>query len=287
MAVLLEIRNPTDLTATYDKIEIQRSTTNTVAGMADITTTLAIDTTTASDLSTGYTAYTDSGGTAGTHYYRYRYKVTSSGAVSSYSDIFLSGTTVLHSRFRRMMRDTNSNNYFFTNDDIDFFLAHAVDRLWPITWFETYSDTMVVPDGTTEIFTFTVGVTRLNDLDFVDSSGNNLGKISNWKIRGRQVFFETAIRSGNTVRSYTEKRFLKLSEIPELWDGHLLNIMRLQAFETLEADRARYYKYTTVAQPEGGNLPSIDRVITRLEAQIEKRENQLRRVRKPASINLA
>lgn len=286
MAVLLEIRNPTDLTTTYDKIEIQRGTSNSAAAMSDLATNVSIDTSTASDLSTGYTAYTDSSGTSGTHYYRYRYKNSSSGAVSSYSDIFLSGTSVLHNRFRRMMRDTNSNNYFFTNDDLDFFITHAIDRLWPFTWFETRSDTMVVPDGSTEIYTFTVGVTRLNDLEFLDSSGNNLGKVVSWQVRDRNVIFDTAPKSGITVRAWIEKRFLKLSEIPELWDGHLINIMRLQAWETLEADRSKYYKYTSVAQPEGGNLPSIDRIITRLENQIRIRENQLRRVRKPASIHL-
>ncbi len=42
--------------------------------------------------------------------------------------------------------------------------------------------------------------------------------------------------------------------------------MRLDAYETFEADRSRYYKYTTTTNPEGGNLPSMRRVIEGLQA---------------------
>lgn len=286
MSVILDIRNPRDLTATYNQIEIQRNTSNSATGMTNVVTNLAISATYASDLSTGYTSYTDTGGTVGTHWYRFRYKQSSSGAVSSYSDIFAAAGNVLHTRFRRMMRDTNSNNYFFSADDLDFFLEQAIQRLWPTTWFETYSDTDFVPDGNTEIFTFPVGMTRLNSLDFIDSNGNNLGKILNWKVRGRTLLFDQAPRSGITIRDWKENMFLKLGEVPDVWDSHLLNIMRLQAFETLEADRTRFYKYNSIAKPEGGNLPSIDKIITRLEAQISRRENQLRRIRTPAFIKM-
>lgn len=284
MSVQIDIRNPQDLAATYTQIEIQRSVTNTVAGMADIKTDLAIDTTNASDLSSGYTSYIDSAGTVGTNYYRFRYK---NGTVySSYSDIFLAGGSVLQTRFRRMMRDTNSNNYFFSADDADFFEIQAVQRLWPITWFETYSDTAFVPDGSTEIFNFPSGVTRITGVDFLDSSGNNLGRVINWNVRGKMLIFDSAPATGTILRVWTEKMFTKLAEVPDIWDAHLLNIMMLQAYQMLEANRSSYYKYTSVVKPEGGNLPSLNAVITRLEAQIQRRENQLRRVRRPSFIKL-
>ena len=65
MAVVLKIRNPIDLTSTYDQINIERATSNSAAAMSSLDT-ISIDTTTASDLSSGYTAYTDSSGTVGT-----------------------------------------------------------------------------------------------------------------------------------------------------------------------------------------------------------------------------
>lgn len=286
MTVVLKIRNPQDLTTTYDQIEIQRSTTNTVAGMADISTSTAIDTTTASDLSSGYTAYSDSGGTVGTHYYRFRYKNSVSVTYSSYSDIFLSGGSTLQTKFRRRMRDINSSNYFFSADDLDAFETEAVQRLWPITWFETYSDSYFVPDGTTNIFNFPVGINRINSVETVDSNGDVTGRPVKYQIRGKMIIFDQAPSSGTILRAWAEKMFTDVAEVPEIWDGHLINIMRLQAYETLEGDRNRYYKYNSIAKPEGGNLPSIDKIITRIEAQITRREGQLRRTRRPSFIKL-
>lgn len=184
------------------------------------------------------------------------------------------------------MRDINSNSYFFNQEDLDFFQEQAVARLWPLTWFETYSDTAFVPTGSTKIFTFPVGVTRVNGLEFLDQDGVNIGRSIGWQVRGKMILFDDHPPSSLTIRAWVEKMFTKFSEVPEVWDSHLLNIMRLQAFETMEADRNKFYKYNSVAKPEGGNLPSLDRIITRIEAQISKRENQLRRVRKPATIKL-
>jgi len=286
MSVKLELRNPDDLTSTYNQIEIQRNTANSETGMADIKTDLSIDTSTASDLSTGYSTYTDTDGTEGTHYYRFRYKTSASGVVSSYSDIFPAGGSVFHTRFRRRMRDTNSNDYFFTDDDIEIFLDEIVTELYPMTYTETYLDSMIDPDGSTKIFTFATGVTRITDIELINSSGENQGSIKGWKVRNRYILFDQAPSDGDTIRSWVEKRFLKVAEIPEEWDGYILNKMRLKAYETFEADRSRYYKYNSVVKPEGGSLPSLDKVITRIEIQILKREKQMRRTRKPAEINL-
>lgn len=286
MSVVVEIRNPLDLVTTYDSIHIQSDDNAAMSSPTDVVLAQTIDQTTSSDLSSGYTSYTDSSGTIGTTYYRFRYKNSSSGAVSAYSDTFLAGGSVLQTRFRRMMRDTNSNNYFFSNDDVDFFEIQAVQRLWPITWFETYNDDDFVPDNTTEIFNFPVGVTRITGVDFLDSSGESLGRITKWNVRGRMLFFDSPPRTGITLRVWEEKMFTKLAEVPDIWDSHLLNLMMLQAYQMLEGSRSSFYKYNTVAKPEGGNLPSINAVITRLEAQIQRRESQLRRTRKPGFIKL-
>ncbi len=286
MSVIVEVRNPEDLIDTYDQIEIQRNTSNSATGMADIKTDLEISSTYASDLGTGYTPYTDADGVVGTHWYRWRYKNSVSGAVSNYSDIFPAGGSILQSRFRRKMRDTNSNDYFFKADEIEDFEEDSVKDLWPITWFEIYLDNMIVPDGSTEIFAFSTGVTRVNSIEIVSSDGQTQGEISGWKVRGRYVIFATAPSSGNTIRVWVEKKFTKPAEVPKGWDSLIINRMRLQAFETLEADRSKFYKYNSIAKPEGGSLPSLDRIITRIEAQIMKRESQIRRVRKPADINL-
>lgn len=285
MAVVVEVRNPDDLNTTYDQIEIERNTANSESGMANIAT-VDIDTTSSSDLSMGYTGYVDSAGTIGTHYYRFRYKNSGSGAVSSYSDIFAAGGSILQTRFRRLMRDVNSNNYYFTSDDLDFYEQSAVLRLWPTTWFETYSSSFFTPDNSTKIFAFPVGCTRVDHIEIVDSAGNFVSEKLGYKVRGRYLIFDEAPITSVTYRVWFDKMFTKLSEVPPLWDEHLLNCMRLLAYESMEGDRNKFYKYNSIAKPEGGNLPSLDRIITRIETQIRLRENQIRRTRRPTSLKL-
>lgn len=286
MSVIIEVRNPRDLTSTYSQVEIQRAESNSAGSMATIKSDLDISIAEASDLSTGYTSYEDPTGDIDLHFYRFRYKNTAGTVLSGWSDIFQAGGNTLFTRFRSIMKDKNSNNYFFNQDELEFFLDQAIARLWPITWFETYSDTAFVPNSSTKIFTFPIGVTRVTYLDFLDSDGVNLGRLSSWKVRNKMILFDEAPPSNITIRAWVEKMFTKLAEVPEVWDSHLLNIMRLHAYETMEADRARFYKYNSIAKPEGGNLPSLDRIITRIEAQIQNRERQLKRTRAPANIKL-
>ena len=284
MALILEIRNPEDLTTTYDQIHIQYGL---VADGSDFGTlaTIDINTATATDLTMGYTAYLHTAGTAGTTYYRFRYKNSVSSAFSSYSDIFLGGTTIMHTRFRRKMRDTNSANYYFTNDDITTMLQLAIYKLFPHTWNEVIDESLTTL-AATEKYSFPIGVFRVNDIEYIDTNGEFYSNPKNWKVRARQIIFSDTPPSGYTMRLYADKKFSKLAEVPEQFDDLILDLMRQQAFETFEADRTKFYRYTTVANPEGGNLPSIKGVIERLEVTIPKRLNSLRRVRRPAEINL-
>lgn len=282
MAKLLEIRNPQDLNATYDQIEIQRGTLADGSDMANITTSLNIDTTTANDLTTGYTSYTDASGVDAS-YYQFRYK--NGSTYSSYSDIFQANTTVMHSRFRRRMRDTNSDAYFFENTDIDTMLGNAIKKLFPHTYNEVIDETLTT-DGTTKKFNFPIGVNRVNEIEFLDSNGDVVGKPGSYQKRARQIIFDTAPPSGYTLRCYCDKMFKKLAEIPDFFDDLILDLMALEAYQTFEADRSSYYKYTTIANPEGGNLPSLDRAIQRLVVSTTARLNSLRRVRRAGTIKL-
>lgn len=282
MAKLLEIRNPQDLNNTYNQIEIQRDTDSTGATMANIKTDLDIDTTTANDLTMGFTAYTDPDGTD-SHYYRFRYK--NGSTYSSYSDIFQANTTVMHARFRRRMRDTNSANYFFTNSDIDTLLSNSIKKLFPHTYNEVIDESLSTSSSTRK-YSFPVGVNRVNDIEFIDSSGDVAGAPRGYKLRARQIIFDSPPPSGYTFRLYCDKMFKKLAEVPDFLDDIILDLMTLEAYQTFEADRSRYFKYTTVTNPEGGNLPSMTRVIERMTISTNARLNALRRVRRPGTIKL-
>lgn len=281
-ATIIDVRNPKDLTATYDQIEIRGSADSAMASPTTLTSNLAIDTTKASDLSTGYTSYTDATGYA---YYQFRYKASGSGAVSAWSDIYAANTTVMHSRFRRKMRDTNAQNYFFTNDDISSFLQNSIYKLFPHTYNEVIDESLS-PAASTFKYSFPSGIQRVNDIEYIDSQGNVAGKPNGWSIRAKQIIFDFPPLTGYTFRLYADKMFQKLAEIPEFLDDLILDLMRLQAYEDMEADRTKYYRYTTVTQPEGGNIPSISRVIDRLSISTERRLNSLRRVRRASDIRL-
>jgi len=284
MAEIIDIRNPKDLVTTYDQIEIQRGLAANGSDMADIVTNLAIDTSKATDLSTGFTSYLDNTGTAD-HYYRFRYKISLSSAYSSYSDIFQAGTTIMHTRFRRKMRDTNPANYFFTNDDISMYLQLAIYKLYPHTYNEVIDESLS-PLVNTWKYSFPTGVQRVNNIEFLDTAGNVVFSPRSWTIRAKQIIFSGLPPTGYVMRLYADKMFQKLAEIPEFLDDLILDLMRLQAYEDMEADRSKYYKYTTNVNPEGGNIPSISRIIERLQQTTNSRLQSLRRVRRAADIKL-
>jgi hypothetical protein len=282
-AEILEIRNPDDLTSTYDQIEIQRGTLASGSDMATIATQ-NIDTSKATDLTMGFTSHIDTGGSS-TSYYRYRYKNSSSGVVSPWSDIYLAETSVMHTRFRRRMRDTNSANYYFENTDIDTYLANAINKLYPSAYNEVIDESLTTL-ADTEKYTFPLGVFRVNDIEFLNSDGTVYSHPTNFKRRARQILFDSTPDTGYTIRLYADKQFLKLAEVPSLYDDLLMDLMQLEALRDIEMDRSKFYKYVTTVNPEGGNLPSIARVIERLEIMTQKRLIQLKRTRRPSDIHL-
>lgn len=278
----LEIRNPEDLVSTYDQIEIQTGLVEDGSDMANVITNLNIDTARASDLSMGYTSYLHTTGTTAS-YYRFRYKISLSSSYSEYSEIYKAGQTIMHIRFRRRMRDTDPTSPFFTDADITTMLNNSIKKLWPHTYNESIDETLAT-SSTTRKYTYPVGVNRIDDIEYIDNSGDVMGFPTGFKLRARQILFDSPPPSGYTMRLYCDKMFRKFSELPVFLDDLVLDMMCLEAFETFEADRHQYYKYTTVANPEGGNLPSLRAVVERLQITTKDRLNSVRRVRRPGRI---
>lgn len=282
MTLIIDGRNPSDGIATFDQMEFYSA--SSLGGSYSLLATVNIDTTTITDLSPGFTSYTHTAGDS-SKFYKIRWKNSSSGAVSSYSNEFQGETTVLDARFRIRMRDTNANNYFFSNDDIAQFRQDAIYSLYPSTWHETTDESLTTSE-TTEIYTIPSGVTRLNKIDLIDADGLTVARIKDYEVQSNKIIFHTGPQNGYTMRLWVEKMFMKSAEVPELFDAYLLDYMALQAYKELEADRARAYKYVTVAKPDQGGLNSIRDIIIRLETSTEKRLNRLRRVRKPSDMGL-
>lgn len=280
MAILIELRNPPDLDATFDQLEIERATE--LGGSYANVTTEDISVTNETDISPGYTSYDDSAGDAD-KYYRARFTHSVSGIDSPYTEEFRGGFDVLDALFRRRMRDTNSNKYFFTDNDVQQLRINAIGSLWPAVWIETYDESLTT-DGTTMKFTFPSGVFRVNNVEFLDSSGNLAATPGGWSVRGKEIIFRSAPSNGYTLRLLVEKKMTKFAECPQEYDGYLLDFMRLEAFKEFEADRSQFYKYNSVVKAEGGNLPSIRLTINQLQESTKNRLESLRRVRRAAEI---
>lgn len=281
MSLALKIRNPKDLNTTYLQIEISRADTSG-GSYAVIKADLDIDISQASDLSQGYTSYTDPTGDT-TKYYKFRYR--NDTLYSPYSDEFQGGKTTFDTRFRREMRDTNSANYFFTDEDVSNFRKDAVYSLFPDVYFEAIDETLTTL-ASTEKYNFPIGVTRVNDIEYLNSDGSVMGSPNGWKIRARQIIFSVTPPTGYTMRLYVDRMFVETAEVPEILDEYILDYMKLKAYKVFEADRSQYNKYNAMIKAEGGNLPSISRTIQTLTDSLKERRNKLRRVRRAADISL-
>jgi hypothetical protein len=282
MALKITCRNPSDGIATFDQIEFHRATSS--GGTFSVVSTSTIDVSNRTDLSPGYTSYTDATGD-NTKYYKTRYKNSVSSITSTLSIEFQGETTLIDSHFRRRMADTNSASYFFSKDDVEEYRKDAVHSLWPHTWQEGYDDSGTT-DGTTEVFTAPAGVTRINKIQLLDDDGTVVSRLSDYEVQSNSIIFPTAPSNGYTMRLWVEKMFTKWEEVPETFDSYLIDFMMLQAYRVLEADRTRYYKYTTVQKPDNGGITNIRDIIIRLEASTERRLNALRRIRKPSEMGL-
>lgn len=279
----LEIRNPKDLNSTYLQIEISRA--DAYGGTYSVVKAdLDIDITTASDLSQGYTSYGDSTGDT-TKWYKFRYR--NGSTYSPYSNEYQGGTCEMDARFRIEMRDINPNDYFFDNTTIANFRKDAVFSLYPATWNEALDETLTTLANTVK-YAFPYGVTRINDIDFVDSTtGAQVGAPKNWKPRARQIVFTQVPQVGLIMRLYVDKMITKISEVPEIFDEYILDYMKYKAYKVFEADRTQYFKYNTVIKGDGSAAPAISRTIMVLKDSLDSRLNSLRRARKPADISLS
>lgn len=283
MSKIIDVRNPPDLTDTYASIELhsasEKGGTYSIVGSAE-----TIDTAYVTDLSAGYTSITDSSGDNDT-WYKYRYK-TSGGSYSPWSHEFKGDSSFMQARFRANMKDDEEEDYFFSETELREWEKDAINSLWPDTWIEVIDETLST-DGSTEKFNFPIGITRVDDIELINSNNEVAGRPHGWKQRGRQFIFDYAPANGYTFRLYADKRFTKLAEIPSIYDDIILKQMMLSAYRNLEAHKTRYYKYNSIVKEAGGSLPALRLIIRELETFIRRRMLEIKRVRKPASIDMS
>lgn len=278
----LYLRNPNDGITSYDQIKVYRSAAKT--GTYTILATVDIDQTTIADNSPGYTLYNDAGG-SDSYWYKASYYNSSSLVETDMSDAFQGETTELDTKIRRRVKDSNANKYFFSNDEIAQARDIAIKSLYPATWIDTTYD-VTITDSNKTLITLPSYVARVDGIRVYDSGSNPVGNyISFYKV-GNKLYPLSEFPTGYTFRIIITKAYKVPAEVPEELDNYLLDVAEIELLKILEMDRSRYYKYTTSIRPEGGNMPSLGRIIDRLEVNANRKLNSYRRVREAGEINL-
>lgn len=278
----LYLRNPDDGVTSYDQIKVYRATSKT--GTYAILTTVDINQATIADNSPGYTLYNDSAG-SDSYWYKASYYNSTSLVETDMSDAFQGETTELDTKIRRRVKDSNENKYFFDNDEIAQARDIAIKSLYPATWIDTTYD-VVISDSNKTLITLPSYIARVDGIKVYDSGSNPVGNyISFYKV-GNKLYPLSEFPTGYTFRIIITKAYKVPAEVPEELDNYLLDVAEIELLKILEMDRSRYYKYTTSIRPEGGNMPSIGRIIERLEINATKKLNPYRRVRETGEINL-
>lgn len=280
---VLYIRNPEDGITTYDQIKVYRSDSKN--GTYLVINTINIDSSTIDENNSGYTKVTDNTGTSD-HWYKVSYYNSVSLVESDLSTEFQGGTTELDTKIRVRMKDTNVNKYFFTQDELTQARDNAIKSLFPHTWIDTVYE-VAITESNKKTITLPQYVSRMDKIKVYDSSGDLIANnfLGFYKV-GNKLYANDEFPVGDTFRFIITKAYKIPAECPEEFDPYLIDVAQIELLKILEMDRARYYKYTTSIRPEAGNIPSLNRMIERLEGSTRVKLNSMRRVREVTEINL-
>jgi hypothetical protein len=278
----LYLRNPDDGVISYDQIKVYRSDAKN--GTFTLLTTVTIDQTTIADNSPGYSLYKDTTGSSA-NWYKLSYYNSGSSTESDESDAFQGETTELDTKIRLRVKDSNENKYFFDNDEIAQARDIAIKSLYPATWIDSEYDVLIT-DLNKKLITLPSYVARVDEILVYDSGATFVGSYNAYYQVGNKIRPLNEFPTGFTFRFTIVKPYKVPAEVPEELDNYLLDVAQIELLKILEMDRARYYKYTTSIRPEGGNMPSLGRIIDRLEVNANRKLNPYRRVRSSSEINL-
>lgn len=280
--IIRYVRNPNDGIDSYDKIRLYKSSGK--GGTYTLLSTTSIDTTTATDSYNGYTKIIDSVGTTA-NWYKWTYYNSVTLVESNYSEEMNAEMTEFDMKLRRRLKDDNNNNYFFDDNEIADARDTAIKTLYPATWIDTTYD-VVITDLNKKIITLPSYIARPDRIKVFNSSGDYCGDYLAFFKVGNKMYSLGEFPVGYTFRIIITKPYKMVYETPDEFEPYLLDMGELELLKIMETDRTRYYKYTTTIRPEGGNLPSLTRIIERLEVTAKSRKNEIRRVREVTEINL-
>lgn len=284
MAVIkLYGRNPTDLTDTFDQMDFGEADDSSGTN-SSVVDTEDLDTTTADVLSPGFTSYTyTSGNTA--KYYAVRWKISSSGATSDWSDWVRGGLDRWDTLFMEEMDDSNED--VWTESDREKLKDAALEALYPELFRQVIDTSLsIVNSSTTQTYIYTVpqGIFDISEVgvgptDTTSSESRDYDRIKNdyWRFERNKLHLETlsGFTNGATIRLVGAKKYSEVGEVPKRLDPLAMLHMRSGAYLQLADDFPRFKKWGRI---QGGTKVSFEnlRVHAReFERKFESEKNRL------------
>lgn len=125
------------------------------------------------------------------------------------------------------------------------------------------------------------GVTHVNKVDMVDTSGNEIGYIEGWEVVGDLVagngklhVSPYLVEAGGTLRLYAYGRYTlplagapQTTAIPDDYVSYVLASARAEALRRLLADRARFKQWQVANQTQNVSVNEIIQMVNEADNQ--------------------
>lgn len=156
----------------------------------------------------------------------------------------------LRTRVRLLCVDTDSDDYTWTNDEVDDALGDAILAMWPDVY-----ERKVESIGATSLGVYECGVgsqvERVGRVEVKDADGVYL-EVMDWEEAGSSIIFRSPpLSAGNDIRITYRGKFSGTSpDHPDYCDRAVVIEASAILFETFLSERARFQKYSAKLDKE-------------------------------------
>lgn len=276
--------NPRDGVTTFDKVRFYRATDSSGTGAA-LVSTVAIDTSTTTPISPGFTVLIDTAGDL-TRYYASAWYNSSSGAETDKSTWVLAGQDRWDTMFENEMQDTTSA--VWTAVDRKSFKDKALTALFPDFFRQVINTSLTIVNSgedVTYVYTVPFGIFSISEVGYGDI--NNTASIDRdfaivkteyWKFEKNQLRFDAlpGWTNGDLIRLVASKKYLSVGEVPSYLDPLVMEHMRMSAYIKMADDYPRFLKWSQLQQGTRVSFENL-RVHAR---EFERRFNDWKKVLK-------
>ncbi len=267
MNVPLYIQNPKDGIGTYNVIDIFYSGDSYASALV----TVNIDLTTRSQYSPGYTKTVH---TSGNNYsYKARYRSTTSGQTSGFSDITAEGQSFAILEARRILDDAAGASELFSEEDLLAAEQRAVDKLFPRILADDKDTSLTITEDVID-YDLPVGVFRLTKIEKGTKAADNLQELDNFEIlTGKTLrLAEGDVGEALGLTLYFKRPFRNSGEVPMVLQTFLVYEILAECYESLANQRGVKFKAFQALQRDGDVRPETFKQLAADARAVAERE---------------